>query len=296
MSELYLVRVPIKQRLFWEWGLNHGYISSPPAGGHGEPRDLDLGYALHVVLTNLFGEQSPRPFLPPVTGYGANFHYQQRNMDRGDIQKSQLDVLGYSRVGHRHLRTLAQLADPQFSNLIEWDYFQSRALPNIWPKNLRLRFDLRACPVRRRLVKSPLVIESYVPGIPSKTLNDKRRDELDAYQFAVARAAERGDGKPIRDEVYIEWLKQRLSIDNNASLCVSVVPMSIRVISYRSTRLLRRPRSKNNIRSEHWLTRPEVFFTGLLDIVEGSHVSDFLSRGVGRHCGFGFGMMLLKPA
>ena len=74
-----------------------------------------------------------------------------------------------------------------------------------------------------------------------------------------------------------------------------LVAGSVRVRSYRSARLLRRPRDGNG-RVPRWLTRPEVWFSGQAEVVDGAGVPEFLARGIGRHCGFGFGMMLLRPA
>jgi CRISPR system Cascade subunit CasE len=39
-----------------------------------------------------------------------------------------------------------------------------------------------------------------------------------------------------------------------------------------------------------------VRFSGVLEVADGEAFNRLLASGVGRHGGFGFGMLLLKPA
>ena len=285
MSALHLVRLPVAPREFTAWALDHHYLSTPPGRGRGRPREADLGYALHAVLTGLFGSQSPRPFSIPMVG-------QQRRTtlaDRSTGRHARLDLLAYARSPLERLVTLAQLADPDLQSLIDWESARSRPMPARWPENLRLRFELRACPVRRTM--KPLTTVSH-PGIPAAEIPKGR--EVDAYQLAAARAREGGATMPRRDQVYVDWLDQRLAPRIGQPQAVSLVDGSTRVGAYRSLRLLRRPRGSGGRRRQHWLTRPEVWFTGLLRIVEPTAMPSLLAGGVGRHCGFGFGMLLLR--
>ena len=41
---------------------------------------------------------------------------------------------------------------------------------------------------------------------------------------------------------------------------------------------------------------PDVTVDGTLEIIEPEAFANLLIRGVGRHCAFGFGMLLLRPA
>ncbi len=287
MSVLHLVRLPLDLRRLTEWALDRGYLSVPAGDGRGRPRHPDLGYALHAYLSGLFGEQSPRPFAIPPMGQRRG----SRATSARYVKDGGLDLLGYARLPIQSLRTLAQLSDASLQSVINWNGAGSKPMPTLWPRNLRLRFDLRACPVRR--IMKPITTTSR-PGLPRATFS--KGSEVDAYQLAAIRARDSGCAIPSRSEVYIEWLAQRLGASPGRVEAVSLVPRSVQIESYRSTRLLRRPRASSGGRSSRWLTRPEVRFTGLLEVVDPEAMPALLTSGIGRHCGFGFGMLLLRPA
>lgn len=284
MSDLHLVHLPMDLREFTGWGLRHRYLDTPPGDGRGRPLSGELGYALHAALAGLFGAQAPRPFVVPPVG--------QRERRRSGVEKQDgivLDVFGYVGVPVDTLRTLSRLADDELLGMIDWQRARSRAMPNAWPGNLRLRFNLRACPVRR--IMKPLTTLGR-KGLPAVTRD--KGSEVDAFEVAAARAG--GSDKVARGRTYIDWLGERFGPRGDWRQAVAVVPGSVRVESFRSVRLLRRPRGKNGCRSPQWLTRPDVRFSGLLDVVDSEAFSVLLANGVGRHCGFGFGMLLLRPA
>ena len=287
MTELYLVGLPVDPRAFTAWAIDHRYLNTPPGDGRGRPRDPDIGYALHASLAGLFGTQSPRPFVVPSIGQRE----RQQTTSRSRIRGGALNLLGYSRVPAETLCTLARLADDDLFSMINWDGVRSRRMPARWPEHLRLRFDLRACPVRR--IIKPLTTTTR-PSLPATTF--PKGSEVDAYQVAAVRARDSRAAIPGRGQIYIEWLGERLGPRPGQPQAVSLVPGSVRVESYRSVRLLRRPRGSNGRRSHRWLTRPDVRFTGLLDIADPTAIPALLMSGVGRHCGFGFGMLLLRPA
>lgn len=286
MTDLHLVRLPLNLREFTAWALGRGYLDTPPGDGRGRPRDAEMGYALHAALNGLFGVQSPRPFAIPLAGRRE----RRRTVAASESSGGILDLLGYTRAPLETLRSLTQLADDELRATVNWEAARSKPMPYPWPKNLRLRFDLRACPVRR--IIKPLTTRERPKLQPTTVYKGK---ELDAFQVAAARRPARSE-PPTREQVYIEWLEERLASRPERPQAVALVPNSLRVESYRSVRLLRRPPGENGRRAPQWLTRPDVRFTGLLDITSPDTFPDLLARGVGRHCGFGFGMLLLKPA
>ena len=286
MTDLYFVHLPLNLREFTTWALSHRYLDTPPGDGRGRPRGTEMGYALHAALTGLFGVQSPRPFAIPPLGRRERRRASATMESRGGM----LDLFGYTRVPVDTLQSLAQLAGDELRATINWEGVRSKPMPSRWPKDLRLRFDLRACPVRR--IMKPVMTRER-PNLPATTICKGK--EVDAFQVAAARTSA-GSELPTRDQVYIEWLRERLVPRPEMPQAVALVPNSVRVEAYRSVRLLRRPRAENRRRSPQWLTRPDVRFTGLLDIVSPESFPDLLASGVGRHCGFGFGMLLLKPA
>ena len=286
MTDLHLVCLPLNLRAFTAWALGRGYLGTPPGDGRGRPRDTEMGYALHATLSGLFGAQSPRPFAIPPVGRRE----RRRAVTSSESGGGLLDLFGYTRAPIESLQSLAQLADDELRATINWEGVRSRPMPSHWPKNLRLRFDLRACPVRR--IMKPVTTRER-PNLSATTICKGR--EVDAFQVAAARAQDRRE-LPTRDQAYIQWLEERLAPQPERPQAVALVPNSVRVEAYRSVRLLRRPRGPNGRRSPQWLTRPDVRFTGLLDIADPDIFPELLAGGVGRHCGFGFGMLLLKPA
>ena len=284
MSELHLVRLPVELREFTAWALRRRYLDTPTGDGRGRPRSAELGYALHAALTGLFGRQAPRPFAFPPLDQRERRRSEARKHDR-----SVLDVYGYAGVPVEALRTLAHLTDDELLTLIDWQGVRSRVMPSVWPTNVRLRFDVRACPVRR--IMKPFATLGR-KGLPAVTRG--KGSEVDAFEVAAARA--NGGGDVVRDRIYIDWLAERFEARRGPSQAVALVPGSVRVESFRSVRMLRRPRGVNGRRSPQWLTRPDVSFSGLLDVADSEAFSVLLASGVGRHCGFGFGMLLLRPA
>ncbi len=213
-----------------------------------------------------------------------------RRPDRNPVAACSTCSVTYARPS-RLFEPWRNLATTSFGPLSTGRGRGSRPMPTRWPKNLRLRFDLRACPVRR--IMKPLTT-SERPHLPATTLSKGK--EVDAFQVAAARALDTSEPILARDRIYIEWLVERLAPQPERPQAVALVPGSVRVDAYRSVRLLRRPRSTSGYRSRQWLTRPDVRFTGLLDITDPAAFPALLAGGVGRHCGFGFGMLLLRPA
>ena len=287
MNDLHLVCLPVELRAFTVWALERRYLAVPPGDGRGKPRDAEIGYALHAVLTGLFGAQAPRPFAIPAVGRREH----RRTPIATASRHGTLDLLGYVRAPVETLRALAQLADDELQAMIDWDGARSRPMPVRWPKSLRLGFDLRACPVRR--IMKPLTTRPR-PNLPATTFCKGK--EVDAFQVAAVRAQDSNETRPLRDRIYIEWLAERFAPQTERPQAVTLVPNTVRVESYRSVRLLRRPRAASGRRAPQWLTRPDVRFSGLLDVADSATFSVLLASGVGRHCGFGFGMLLLKPA
>ena len=279
MNELHLLRLPIRTRRFTEWALRKGYLNAPRGDGGGKPREADPGYALHAMTAGLFGAgEAPRPFCPPPLG--------RRERRPGAAAEARMEIWGYARRPAGELAELAKLADEELLGAVDWEGLRSKPMPAAWPEGLRLRFELRACPVKRQLAKRRLETRRG-DRMETAVFNDPRGREMDAYPLAAARAAESGAQPPSREEAYIRWLAERF-----APAAAGDHRADVRVDSWRSTRLLRMDRA----RRRHWLTRPDVRFSGVLRIADPQAFPRLLESGVGRHCGFGFGMLLLRAA
>ena len=275
---LHLVEIPLRMPAFVNWALNRRYLAVPQGDGSGRPREPDLGYALHAALRGLFGKTAPRPFvLPRRPGPGG---------------RHRVPLLGYSQADSAALTALADLAEDRLRDLFDVTSLRVRSLPDPLPRDLRIGFDLRACPVRRRKASIPFRTNLGHPVRPSTKYS--RGVEVDAYQLAAVRASESGAPLPRRDVVYADWLRERFRGSSESPAPLALAPGSVRVRSYRSVRVLRRP-LRGGRRSAAWLTRPEVWFSGEAVVRDSSRVPALLASGVGRHCGFGFGMLLLRP-
>ncbi len=181
------------------------------------------------------------------------------------------ELLAYSRLDHETLETHARrFAPPALWKLVQWSSLASKPMPEAWPIGLQMEFSLRACP----LVRGP---SGHGKGKPAA----KPKPEVDAYLAHLWN----NDEPAGREEVYVSWLKDEFTRRGGVEL------LSAWIECFQLRRLLRRDRS----RKTRALTRPDVGFRGILKVTDGAGFRETLSRGLGRHRAFGFGMLLLKP-
>ncbi|MEL6349416.1 MAG: type I-E CRISPR-associated protein Cas6/Cse3/CasE [Myxococcota bacterium] len=220
----------------------------------------DLGYLTHCALLEVFGEQAPKPFAVP------------RSLGRW------AEVLGYATTTPEQLREHAEtFAPPHIYNLVRWEEWSHKPMPDQWQAGRTLGFDIRLCPVVR---KSKGVAGRCKPGA-----------EVDAFLSACWDAGD--DAKIDREAIYRTWLAEQLERRGGATLTMS------RLKAFQRQRLLRRTHAKQQAakpRCAHVLERPDALMEGVLEIVDGERFSSMLRMGIGRHRSFGFGMFLLKPA
>lgn len=168
----------------------------------------------------------------------------------------QIDILAYTDVE-------LSVASPEVSVAM-------KSLPTMWPTGKRMAFEVTACPVVRMASSGP---------------THKKGAEVDVFLRECWR---QGAGKDVvRSAVYGEWLREKL-IKQGAEI------ESSQVLSYKRVKLLRKTQGER--RKNHEIDKPSVDFGGVLRVVDSEKFSSLLSRGVGRHRSFGFGMLLLKRA
>jgi CRISPR system Cascade subunit CasE len=221
-----------------------------------EQGETDLGYAVHSLLGELFGELAPKPFaLPDDTPAPAG-----------------LTVLGYSAHDAARLKEHADLfADPFVHAAVDWAWFDAKPLPAAFPAGRTLGFEVRACPVER-----------------SRLLRGDRTEspEVDALIVEGTRQGiERGLD---RNAVYLGWLERELARRGGVRL------LSADVTGFRYTRFLRRDQKTRA--PSRLPALPDARFKGVLEVTDAGAFAALLARGVGRHRAFGFGMLLLRPA
>jgi CRISPR system Cascade subunit CasE len=133
-------------------------------------------------------------------------------------------------------------------------------MPTGWRVGQRLHLEVLTCPVSR-----------------------KDAEEKDVYLRALDR---QGEGAPSRAEVYRQWFARQWQ-EVVALEQVELLGMSARA------RLLRRARHGGNRLLA--IERPQALFAAEAVIREPARFADYLTRGIGRHRAFGFGMVLLAP-
>lgn len=167
----------------------------------------------------------------------------------------QLDVLAYAETVPTVIEAGIQVA--------------SKTMPESFAEGTTLNFSLLACPVIRMSSAGP---------------NHKKGAEVDVFLRECWRreASERVN----RTEVYCQWLRERIASQGGARL------INAQVSGYRRMKLLRKNQGPDR-RSKQG-DKPAVDFEGSLEVVDSGAFSSLVTRGIGRHRAFGFGMLLLK--
>jgi CRISPR system Cascade subunit CasE len=181
-----------------------------------------------------------------------------------------LALLGYASSGHRQMIEQAQaVADPLAIGAIDLASMCSKAMPSAWRAGAVYRFETRVCPVVRTSGRS----------------SGQGPREVDAFLHRCLRVG--ADTLVAREVVYGEWLARELARDGAAKLRE---PCMIR---FQRQRLARRDRSGPDAHLRR-CERPDATFAGILEVASPQAFDALIRRGLGRHRGFGFGMLLLS--
>ncbi|MCB1859838.1 MAG: type I-E CRISPR-associated protein Cas6/Cse3/CasE [Gammaproteobacteria bacterium] len=180
-------------------------------------------------------------------------------------------LLAYSEVGtagfHRHSENVST----EVRRVLGLDRLRTRPFPCDFSVSKRLGFEVRVRPVIR-------------------TNAGKERD---LYQYRMEqRAPGSTDAKPSREAIYRDWLEQRFSTGNAARLITASMQ------GFSLTRVVRRRQKSadDGIRKSTGINGPDALFRGELEVADTAAFAQLLVRGIGRHCAFGYGMLLLRPA
>ena len=180
-------------------------------------------------------------------------------------------VLAYSPHSAEQLREQAQMfAEPAALEAVSVTTMISKTMPQVFARGARLGFEVRVRPVVRaargageRAGKERDAFLAAIHGLPK----DTRVDRIEVYRQWLARALSPAAGIQQADPIY-----QRLT------------PVTRRNAA-----------SETGARPLTSLRGPDVAFSGVLHVAESEAFSALLTRGVGRHRAFGFGMLLLRP-
>ncbi len=220
----------------------------------GRTGTFDEGLALHHLTVEMFCERALRPFRLLVP-------------PRARIG----NLYAYSACAKDALRNLADVqAMPDQIIVLPPDRLLTKPMPGNFSTGQRIGFDLRMRPVRR--LKMPLG-DRFGAG-----------SEVDAFvvealrEFACNEAGMSAAGRT-REAVYLDWLAKRIS------LAAELDRAATRLHAFRRSRVVR-----NGVAQEG----PEAVIYGTLTVTDPVHFTDMLMRGVGRHCAYGYGMLLLR--
>ena len=181
-----------------------------------------------------------------------------------------LVLLGYGASDHHRMAEQAKAAaDPLALEAIDLASMCSKTMPSSWRAGAIYRFETRVCPIVR---------------MSGRSIGEEPR-EVDAF---LHRCLQVGRDTPVdRELVYRDWLARELTRNGVAKL------LNSRVIRFQRQRLVRRDRSgaESVLRR---CERPDATLAGTLEVVVSEAFGSLIRRGLGRHRGFGFGMMLLR--
>lgn len=212
---------------------------------------FDEGFAMHCLLVESFGELAPKPFRVIIP--------------RGKRRRSGT-LYGYSEGTANDLRDAAsKYCDPLQAKILPSLRIDSKPMPSMWRAGQRLGFETLVRPIIRRARGG-----------------DRLGREVDAFQ-AEAEMHPKGGMRRTREEVYIDWLRNRLEGKGAARMETAALGMFQRV---RTVRKLHARASEG----------PHAVMRGTLTISDVSAFSSMLAQGVGRHKAYGYGMLLLRPA
>jgi CRISPR system Cascade subunit CasE len=172
------------------------------------------------------------------------------------------ELLGYTSASADALLVHASaFAPPNAFRALADGSLATKPMPVSWQEGMRLQAEVLACPVSRT-----------------------DEGEKDVYLRALDRL---GDSAPPRMEVYAEWFRRQWGS--------TVTFEHLEITGFSRRHLLRRITSEG-LRKSRTLERPQAGFRTIVRIADSGGFGALLTRGIGRHRTFGFGMVLLSPA
>lgn len=248
---MYLTQIKINSRLMAELAREH----------HLPISTADIGYRVHVTLTEIFGDEAPKPFWV-------------RNPEGQHV-----DVFGYADSRADDLQAASQLhASSLAYETCNWSRLHSKPMPG--PGALggaALQYELRACPVVRK------GSAGKGTNLSGDVVEWESGTRMDAF---LSQAFESGE-ELSRDEAYGVWLRRQFDVRDGGA--------EIRSANLRQFELAEVTRRAGNAGMQTQ-TKPVATIAGELQVTEPEHFTSILFSGLGQHKSFGMGMMLVRPA
>ena len=251
---MYLIHAPLDMRAFNRWVGQRGLLRRGA---------FDPDFALHVLLSAMFGKRSLQPF---------RLFWSER---RGSAS-----LYAYGDADHEALQEVAAaVAPPDCIAPLDPEALRSKPMPSTFAGGRRLGFDLRVRPVRR--------LRRDVQDTQTSAVARQGR-EVDAFRLALLHRFPDGwreSGAPAKDSgmsresTYAAWLSERLAGAATLEEC--------RLSSFSRSRAVR----GDGLGPEG----PDATLQGTLCVQDPDNFARRLREGVGRHRAYGYGMMLLRP-
>ncbi len=250
---LHMIRADLDVNAFHRWAGDKGLIAR---------NTFDAGYAMHCLLSELFGcDLAPKPFRVVLP-----------RPERGRRRRGFL--YGYAAADAAALRdAAATYADPLQSGVLPTTCLESKPMPTSWKPGQRLGFEVLIRPIVRP-VKRRLATRG----------GDRRPGaETDVWQWE-AEQHPRGEMKRSREAVYTDWLAEQLARRGGAELDKAAT----RLQSFQRVRTVRKRRARAT-------EGPHAVLQGTLTITDAEGFTALVAHGIGRHRAYGYGMLLLRP-
>lgn len=226
-----------------------------------------IGRGIGVPVRNLDLGYLVHATLVKMWGDDAPRPFTLEELPRGFVR-----LLGYSPADKSLLQERARaVASPDVYEAIRWDRHRAKPMPTAFKAGDRFRFQLRATPVKRRR-GSGKEEDAFLVALGPKPPKPAPLDRV--------------EGAPTRQEVYAKWLNERYP--------PGIEFKEIRLDSFKLTQFFRRTQD-SGARKGAVLKRPDVTFSGVLEVSEAELFQETLRKGIGRHRAFGLGMLLLLP-
>ncbi|WP_022835505.1 type I-E CRISPR-associated protein Cas6/Cse3/CasE [Salisaeta longa] len=220
-------------------------------------------YLVHCALGELFGDDAPKPFSIESTPGARHVH-----------------VLGYADVDADGLQNQAQIgASPTVYDLCDWEALAVKDMPTALPEGLALRFEVRACPVIRK------ASAGSGTNAAGDTVHWREGQELDAFLSEQWTS----DVPLSREQVYADWLTRQFDVRGGADITAAGLER------FSIERMMRRVPNGTK-RKAAVIKRPDVTFTGTLQVTDSDAFLQVLRSGLGRHKTFGYGMLKIRRA
>lgn len=188
---------------------------------------------------------------------------------RSKEKGGQVEVLGYSEQPWEVLKSFSLAATALAAGALAWEISAGKVMPSEWAPGMSLGFECRVCPTVRMDKAGP---------------NHREGAEVDVF---LQRCWAAGRETPVdREAVYVDWLRRELGRNGAAELEFGALH------AFRRTRVIRRTQGADRVAKTQ--ERPDALMRGRLKVASPEAFAQLLKRGLGRHRGFGFGMLLLS--